>query len=180
MNTSSAEANLISTESAAHGFDDIGALQSSGVVSAAAAAGGRWAGKAMLTMAAHGRKKGAGIVIAGTTSYNGPTRVLRVVDANRVIINKAFVATESGTWNALGGESAWSAFMPIGGDLPAINITTLTFYKNDLQGHAQNVQAYTKDQIYYFPGIIKQIQLSAGNVRLFRHANLNPGGSNLI
>lgn len=170
----------ITTEAAAHGFDDIGDLQGSGVVSTAAQAGGRWSGKTILTMsAAHNLKHGAAIVIAGTTSYNGPTRVLRVIDATSVVVNKAYVASEAGTWNALGGESAWSAFMPVGGDLLASYITTLTFYDDAAQGGQQNEQAYTMDRVYYFPGIIKQIQLSAGNVRLIRHSNLNPGGIDL-
>ncbi len=176
--SASGEAVLLGTEGAAHGFDDIGALQASGTITAAAAAGGRWTGKTIVTITAHGLKKGAPIIVAGTTSYNGPTRVLRVIDANRVVINKTFVANESGTFSRMGGESAWSAFMPIGADLLAANITTLTFF-DSVQGGSQTVQAYSQDRIYYFPGIIKQIQLSAGNVRLFRHANLNPGGRDL-
>jgi hypothetical protein len=173
------EAVLLGTEGAAHGFDDIGALQTGGTINSAAAAGGRWSGKTILTMAAaHSLERGAPIVIAGTTSYNGPTRVLRVIDSTRVVVNKAFVATEAGTFTRMGGESAWAAFMPMGADLLAADITILTFF-DDTHGNSQKVQTYAQDRVYYFPGIIKQIHLAAGNVRLFRHANLNPGGRNL-
>lgn len=177
--SASPESVLLSAEAGAHGFDDIGALQASGTINSAAAAGGRWTGKTIITTAAaHNLKKGGPIIVAGTTNYNGPTRVLRVIDSTRVIINKTFVSSQSGTFSRMGGESAWSAFMPMGADLLAADITTLTFFDSN-QGGSQTVQVYSQDRIYYFPAIIKTIQLASGNVRLFRHATLNPGGRDL-
>jgi hypothetical protein len=174
---SSPESAILGVASGSHGFDDIGALQATGTVSSAANAGGRFAGKAALTMSApHGLKVGMPINIAGTTDYNGVTRVLKVISSTRIVINKAYVSSQAGTWNLLGGDSAWVAFMPVGADLPAASISALTLWYPNAQGGSQLVGTYTKDVMYMFPGIIKTILLTSGNIRLFRHSTLNPGG----
>lgn len=180
----SPESALLGVAAASHGFDDIGFDQISGsftvIDEADGHAGGRYDGKAIVTDAAHGLKKGQPINITGTTDYNGLTRVLHVISVDQFIIDKDFVdaGDESGNWDVKGGSSAWVAFMPIGADLPAANIATLTFWDSTQQSGDENAVPYTKDQIYFFPGIIKTILLAtAGNVRLFRHSTLNPGGT---
>lgn len=160
------------------GTDDIGIAGLTGTVTGAwSAASGRWAGKAVMTDTAHGLRKGSPINIAGTTNYNGTTRVLYVIDANRVVINKPFVAEGvAGTWTQAGGEGAWDAFIPMGADLAAANLT-ITFWDNDRQGGGQALVNYTKDVVYRFPGVIKTILIAtAGNVKLIRAASLRPFG----
>lgn len=172
-----------SVSSANKGTDDIGIAQLTGTVTGAwAAAAGRWAGKAVMTDTAHRLRKGSPIVIAGTTNYNGNTRVLAVIDANKVVINKAFVAEGiAGTWSQTGGQGAWDAFMPIGADLTAANVT-MTFWDDGLQGGGFSASdialvTFTKDVLYKFPGVIKTIVIAtAGNVKLFRAATLRPFG----
>lgn len=167
------------------GTDDIGIAGITGTVTGAwSAAGGRWAGKAVMTDTAHGLRKGSPIFISGTTNYNGVSRVLYVIDANRVVINKPFVAEGiAGTWTQAGGEGAWDAFIPLGADLTAANVA-MTFWDQNLQGGGSGsggvaLTNYTKDVIYKFPGIIKTIVIStAGNVKLIRSATLRPFGKN--
>ncbi len=169
--------------SADKGTDDIGLAGLTGTVTAAwSVAGGRWAGKAVMTDTDHGLKKGSPIVIAGTTNYNGTTRVLYVIDANRVVINKPFVAEGIfGTWSQTGGEGAWDAFTPVGADLSAANVT-ITFWDPNLQGGGftsagVSLTDFAKDVVYTFPGVIKTIQIAtAGNVKLIRAATLRPFG----
>lgn len=177
------ESVILGIAAASHGFDDIGFDQPTGVIAsvteAAGHAGGRYDGKAILNDTAHGLKKGQPVNIAGTTSYNGVARVVHVINANSFIINKDYVADETGTWNLRGGDSAWDAFMPIGADLPAVNLSAITFWNDKIQTTDANAVAYTKDQVYVFPGTIKTILLAtSGNVRLFRSSTLNPGGVN--
>lgn len=176
-----------SVSSADKGTDDIGIAQLTGTVTGAwAAAAGRWAGKAVMTDTAHGLRKGSPILIAGTTNYNGLTRVLYVIDANKVVVNKPFVAEGiAGTWSQTGGEGAWDAFMPIGADLTAANVT-ITFWDPNLQSggfSATNVSLtnFTKDVLYKFPGVIKTIVIAtAGNAKLFRAATLRPFGKDAV
>lgn len=181
---SSPDSAILGAMSASHGFDDIGFDQISGsftaVDEAAGHAGGRYDGKAIINDTAHGLKKGQPINITGTVDYNGLTRVLHVINANAFIIDKDFVegGDESGSWDVKGGKSAWVAFMPIGADLPAVNLSSITFWDENAQSGDINAVAYTKDQMYFFPGIIKEILLAtSGNIRLFRHSDLNPGGN---
>lgn len=175
MNLNSKAAKL-TLDTEAHGFDMIGAGQPTGTIASTALASGRHAGKTVCTDTAHGLTKGSPIVVAGTTNYNGPTRVLHVIDADRFVIDKTFVTNQSGTWASTGGQGAWVGFQPIGADLAGASITDiLTFYPGMNTGDLNSI-AFTKDVKYPFPGIIKQITLSAGNIRLIRHSTLRPGG----
>jgi hypothetical protein len=181
----SPEAALLSAAAGSHGFDDIGFAQPSGVISSVAIsaghAGGRYEGKAIVTTSApHGLSKGQAINITGTTDYDGVNRVLHVVSTTRFILNKTFTITKAGAWDSKGGDSAWVAFMPIGADVPAASFSALTFHYPNEQSGDEKAVPYTKDKMYFFPGIIKTILLiTAGNIRLYRHSDLNPGGKNL-
>jgi hypothetical protein len=103
-----------------------------------------------------------------------------VISTTKAVVNKTFGATEAGTFNLLGGKGAWAAFKPIGADLAASSITTLSFHRANEQSGTQDLDTYTQNQMYYFPGIIKEIVLSAGNIRLYRHASLNVDGDRLV
>lgn len=173
---------FLSMTSADHGFDDVGLAQPSGTVSGVAQViAGRWAGRIVLTVNSTAlMKRGQPINIGALDSvYSGATRVLRVISSTKVIVNIAYSTTPvdvTGTWDTLGGASAWDAFMPIGANLTGANIT-FTFWYPDRQGGDENAVDYLNGNLYAFPGIIKTIQIAtAGNVRLIRSASLRPGG----
>lgn len=178
----SPDAVILSTEAASHGFDDIGALQTGNTITATAEVlSGRWTGKAMFTTnTAHGFKKGQPISISGSTSYNKRTRILKVVSTTKFIANLDYTtADNAGTISLLGGRGAWVAMMPIGAALTAAEITTFTFHRSNGQTGTQDIGDYSQDQLYHFPQVIKEIQISSGNVRLFRAASMNIDGKDL-
>lgn len=176
-------------ESASHGFDDVGIAQPTGTISAigdAKVAHGRWSGKLMLTVNDNTLLRvGQPIRVAGLDSgHSGLTRILAIPKSasdgsGKIVVNITYndaLVDATGTWAIDGGSSAWDAFMPIGADLTAANLS-LTLWDANKQGSDENAVNYTKDKIYYFPGVIKTIQIStAGNIRLFRAATNRPFG----
>lgn len=162
--------------SAAHGFDDAGFAQTAGsITSIAQYKVGKYAKYAMVTAsAAHLLTKGQPINIAGTTYYDGPTRVLAIVNSTQFVIKRAFAVTATGSWDIKSGLGNWDAFMPIGANLTAANIA-FEFHNADLQGANESSVDYTKDIMYPMPGGIKKFTIStAGNIRLIRAATTTP------
>lgn len=180
---------FFSITTADKGFDDIGFAQPSGSVSAATAAtmeGPLFSGKLRLTIDSNALlRKGQAIRIASignaTSPHTGLTRVLKLIGTTAVVVNLTYdtaqTADGTGTWFVDGGKGAWDAFMPIGADISAANLT-VTFHKPNRQGSDENAVDYLSGKLYPFPGTIKTIQLTtAGNLRLYRSASLKPGGS---
>lgn len=168
------------------GTDDIGIAQASGTVSAVASANavaGRsdWKTKLLLTVnATTAMKDGMPIRIAALDAgHSGLTRILKVVSTTQIIVDITYNASlvdGTGTWALDGGKGAWDAFIPMGADLTAANLT-ITFHDSKRQGGSQVLVNYTKDVVYRFPGVINTIQIStAGNVKLIRAASLRPFG----
>ncbi len=164
------------------GFDDVGIGQATGTVTAIADAKtvSRFSGKCLLTIGSTtALKKGMPIRLAGLDSgFNGLTRILRVISATQIVVNVTYATPvdQTGTWALDGGAGAWDAFMPIGADLTAANLT-LTFWDPDRQGGSPIISDYLRGQVYPFPGVIKTIQIAtAGNVRLIRSSSLRPFG----
>lgn len=175
---------FFSITSADKGTDDIGLLQASGTISAigdAKTASGRWSGKLLLTINSSAKLlKGQPINITNLDAdHNGLTRVLAVVSATKIIVNKTYVSSDvdaTGNWDVLGGASAWDAMMPIGANLTAANII-LTFWDPNKEGGEDTLSDFLSGKVYVFPGIIKTALIAtAGNVRLFRAATLRPFG----
>lgn len=179
---------------AAHGVDILGLSQPTGGIfgiASAAAKTGRsdWFNKLLISVNDSSYlKKGMAIQISGLgTGHSGLTRVLAIPGPSHAIVNlsyaTAYTATQ-GTWDLRGGAGAWDAFQPIGVDLPVKNISTLTFWNDNVQpkgATAPTSTSYTKDVIYRFPGGIKTIALgtagsTGGDIRLFRSATLRPEG----
>lgn len=170
-----------SIQSASHGFDDVGLAAPSGTISAIGPGGGQYAGKLKLTIASTTLlRKGMPInIVALDAGHSGATRILHIYGPTSIVVDIDYDNTlvdGTGTWNCLGGAGAWDAFMPIGADVPGANLT-FTFWRPEDQGSDENAIAYTKDQLYVFPAVIKEIQIAtAGNVRLFRAATDRPFG----
>lgn len=176
-------------QAASHGFDDIGLAQPTGTISAigdSKVAHGRWKGKLLLTVNDNTLLRvGQAIRISALdTAHNGLTRILAIPKSasdgsGTIIVNIAYdvlLVDATGVWTVDGGAGAWDAFMPIGADLTAANLT-ITFWDPKRQGSDENAVNYTKDQKYPFPAIIKTVQIAtAGNIRLFRSADLRPFG----
>lgn len=174
---------------AAHGFDDIGSAQPSGSISGATLAtkwGPRFAGKTQLVISATGgtfsstRTSRSPInIISNDVWLNGLSSILKVIGATQVIVNKAFQTGSggTGTYNLMGGEGAWDAFMPLSDALPGASLPTFTFWDSSKQSMDENNVDYEEGKIYPFPAGIKTILISAtGNIRLFRSSTLRPNG----
>lgn len=177
------KSSFYSEQSGAHGTDEIGALQPSVAIlsfsSSDGYAGGRFTSKTLVTESvAHTLKKGQAINIASPTGYAGPSRVLHVLSPTAYIIAKALGPTgaTTGARDGLGGLGAWDAFIPMGGDLATGAISTLTYFDQNKQGGRPTAVSYQQGRLYPFPGIIKSIVLTSGNLKLFRAASLNPDG----
>ena len=166
----SSKSNYLSSRVGSHGYDDIGALQLTGAIASVA----NHKGKALITDTAHGLIKGSPIVIAGTTSYNGPQRVIRTYGLDKFLIDAPYVASETGTWAQTGGKGAWIGFIPMDADLAVDVMTTLTFFHPSKNTGDMTQPKYVVGQLYMFPGVIRTIAISAGNLRLVRNATLNP------
>lgn len=171
--------------SADHGFDDIGAAQPTGSFSGATSAtpwGPRFAGKTKIALGstAYTLRARQPIRIVSTDSYlTGLSSVLKVIGATQVIINKTYATgatSGTGTFDTLGGEGAWDAFMPIGADLNATGASAITFWGSSDQGANEKAVSYTKDKVYFFPSVIKTVEIISTNIRLFRSATLRPRG----
>jgi hypothetical protein len=183
----SAQNKVASVIGATHGFDDVGIAQPSGTISAVADGGAyssRYAGKLMLTVNdTAALKKGQPIRIAALDSgHNGLTRILAIAVAGapgKIIVDTDYndsLVDGTGTWDCTGGESAWTAMMPLGANILGSNIT-FTFHFPERQSGSPSAAGieYQQDQIYVFPGIIKSIVIAtAGNVRLSRDRSPNP------
>jgi len=174
---------------AEHGFDDIGSAQPSGSIEGATLAtkwGPRFAGKTQLVISATGgtfkstRNSRSPInIISNDTWLTGLSSILKVIGATQIIVNKSFQTGSggTGTYNLMGGEGAWDAFMPIGGTVSGSNLPTLTFWDSSRQSMDENNVDYQQGVIYPFPAGIKTILISStGNVRLIRSATLRPKG----
>lgn len=164
------------------GFDDIGIGQATGTVTAIedAKTASRFSGKCLLTIGSTtALKKGMPIRLAGLDSgFNGLTRILRVISSTQIVVNVDYdtPVDETGTWALDGGAGAWDAFMPVGADLTAANLT-ITYWDDARQGGSQIINNYQQGRVYPFPGVIKTIQIAtAGNVRLIRSSSLRPFG----
>lgn len=193
----SSQSKFYSILSADKGVDDIGAAQPSGAIQGETGSisgytganykTGRsdWQGKLAIYVGATGAaqlKKGEAIRIANTDSaHTGLTRVLSI-KGSYAIVNKNFssgATAPTGKWFKDGGAGAWDALMPLNDELTGANIAALTFWDDRKQGAVATAAIdYVEGSIYSFPGIIKSIQLSAGNVRLFRASSLRPDGKN--
>lgn len=193
----SSQAKFHSILSADKGVDDIGAAQPSGAIQGSTGsisgytgannriASTNLAGKLAVYVGATGAallKKGEAIRLANSdASHTGLTRVLRVV-GSYIIVNKDFssgATAPTGMWFRDGGEGAWDAFSPMNDDLTGADISALTFWDTRKQGAGSTAGVdYLEGVIYSFPGVIKSIQLGAGNIRLFRAASLRPDGKN--
>lgn len=174
---------------AAGGFDDIGSAQPSGSISGATLAtkwGPRFAGKTQLVISATGgtfsvaRTSRMPINIISNDSWlTGLSSILKVIGATQVIVNKAFQTGSggTGTYNLMGGEGAWDAFMPMSGGMSGSNMPTFTFWDPSKQAMDENNVDYEQGKIYPFPAGIKTILISStGNIRLFRSSTLRPNG----
>lgn len=177
-------------QAAAHGFDDIGSAQPSGSISGATLAtkwGPKFAGKTQLVISATGgtfsltRTSRSPInIISNDVWLNGLSSIMKVIGATQIIVNKAFQTGSggTGTYNLMGGEGAWDAFMPLGAPVSGSNIPTLTFWDPSKQAMDENNVDYQQGVIYPFPAGIKTILItSTGNVRLFRSSTLRPNGN---
>lgn len=171
---------------AAHGFDDIGATSApTGSIlgmTSATPEGPLFAGKLKITVSTASWddiKKGQPINLSSTFQPTGPTRVLKKVGTNQLVVNLAFNSGSAGTGTFAtdGGQSAWDGFMPVGADATNVN---MTFWNPNEQGGNEQALTYTKDQKYFFPGTIKTVLLTSGNIRLFRAASLRPKGANAV
>jgi len=176
-------------QSAEHGFDDIGSAQPSGSISGATLAtkwGPRFAGKTQLVISATGgtfssiRTSRSPInIISNDVWLNGQSSILKILGATQVIVNKAFQTGSggTGTYNLMGGEGSWDAFMPIGATVSGSNLPTLAFWNPNKQTFDENNTDYEQGKIYPFPAGIKTILISStGNIRLFRSSTLRPNG----
>lgn len=192
---------VLSILSADKGVDDIGLAQPSGAIQGETGSisgytganykTGRsdWQGKLAIYVGATGAallKKGEAIRLANSDpEHTGLTRVLSIV-GSYAIVNIDFAGATgtggtapTGMWFKDGGAGAWDAFMPVNDDLTGANIASITFWDTKKQGAGATAAVdYLEGHVYAFPGIIKSIQLSAGNIRLFRAATLRPEGKN--
>lgn len=174
---------LASIISAAHGIDDVGFAQPTGTINSVAALGGQTQYRkyaVVTTNAAHNLMKGQPINISGSTDYDGPTRILRVLSPTAVMIKRGFTITKTGNWDVRTVEGNWEALMPMGADITAANLTITSWRQNEQGGNEVAVD-YTRDHMYVIPGGIKRIGIAtAGNMRLFRGASVKPSdGQNL-
>lgn len=176
------EAAFHSLSLATHGQVDIGALQATGVVSAAATKdvvvnGKNLTARTNLTITVVGTapKVGHTLRIAGTTNYNGNHPIIEVIDATHYVIDVTFVSDQSGTWTSLGAKGFFVGFIPMT-DIAAGEITSITYLKPEETSHVGDPTkvAYIAGVYYPFPGGIDEIVLSAGNIRLFRYSNNKP------
>lgn len=177
---SDARSGFYNLSLANYGHEDIGAAQGSGTVSSAANYDGLINGKARtglteLTLSATGYQEGQSIVVAGTTDYDGVHTIIRKTGASTVVIDVAFNVTRTGTYNFLGAEGAFAGFIPMV-TITAGQITTLTFHRPKMQIGDPKPLAYQAGVFYPFAGIIKEIQISAGDIRLLRYPTNNPEG----
>ena len=166
-----------SLEATSHGFDDISVLQAGGTINSVAKYGaGKWTKYAMVTAsAAHNLTRGEGIFIMGTTDYDGPTRVVAIVNATQFVIRRPFTITKTGTWDKRGAEVNFDAFRIMNGDLAGSSVT-FVYWKPEQQGGLDGNSSFAKDLITYtIPGGIKSMVLStagtsptAPTVRLIR------------
>lgn len=171
-----------------HGFDDIGTAQPTGSFLGATLAtkwGPQFAGKTQIVInPTSALKSGQTVNLTSTDSYlTAKTTVLKVLGGGtQVIVNRTWQTptagtSGTGTYDTLGGEGAWDAFMPIGTGVNATGVA-MTFWKENQQGsnEAAAVGVFSQDKTYYFPNTIKTILISTGNIRLFRSATRRPSG----
>jgi len=171
-----------------HGFDDIGTAQPTGSFSGATLAtqfGPRFAGKTKIVITpTSALKTGQTVNLTSTDAYlSAKTTVLKVLEGGtQVIVNRTWQTPTAGTagtgtYDTLGGEGAWDAFMPIGTGVNATGVA-MTFWKSGAQGSNEDaaVGVFSQDKVYHFPDTIKTILISTGNIRLFRSATRRPGG----
>jgi len=149
-----------------YGQQDIGVAQLGGNVSSAAE---HKDGVLFVITNATARppRVGESLYIAGTTNYNGAQRIVRRYSDTEVVCDTTWVDDQSGTWTRLGATGRFLGFIPMT-TLNAADITTLTLEQEDSHGGDPLVVIYQAGLFYPFPGIITDILLSAGNVRLFR------------
>jgi hypothetical protein len=162
----------------AYGQVDIGALQGAGTVSAAVTWDGIVDGKQRtaltnLTITGGPVVVGQTLNIAGTTSYNGLYPVIKVLSSTSVIIDVTYVANESGTWNQLGAKGFFAGFMPMT-TLIAGDVTSMSFVDAKYQIGDPTAVAYIAGVFYPFAGIITDIVLSSGDIRLMRFSHNEP------
>jgi len=161
--------NLNHNEGANHGHVDIGALQLSGTISAAATYGG--GAQTLLTLnTVAGLSVNQPIQIAGTTDYDG-VFVIRKIVGSAIVIDVAFNVTRVGTFNLQAAVGAFKGFIPMSADLAANSITEITYHDSSAQKGDPKVMAYVVGEYYPFPGIIKKIVLNLGNIRLMRYSS---------
>jgi len=174
---------FFSITSDSHGHDEVGFAQPTGTINSVAALGGltQYRKYAVITTnAAHNLTDGQPINITGTTDYDGPTRVLKVLRPSAALIKKGYTTTKAGGFDIKAGEGNWEAIMPIGADITAANLA-LTFHKPNEQGGIEPSVDLTEDKIYPYPGGIKKFTLAtAGNIRLYRGASVKPSDSKNI
>ncbi len=176
----SAESAFYNLSLGNYGQVDIGALQATGVVSAAATYTGigtngkQIVGKTNLTITVAGSpvKVGQTLATSGTTNYNGNHPIIKVISPTNVVIDVDFVSNQSGTWTSLGAKGFFVGFMPMT-SIAEGDITSMTFH-DDMHIGDPTPLAYIAGIFYPFPGGIDEIVLSAGNIRLFRYSNNKP------
>lgn len=175
------------------GTDEIGLSQPSGPIqgetggisgyTAATPKTGRsdWADKLAIYVGGTGAallKKGDAIRLANTDAeHTGLTRVLDL-SGSYAIVNKDFssgATAPTGMWFKDGGAGAWDAFIPIGGGASGPNIT-MTFWDSSRQGGSPTAGTFEEGKVYVMPGVIKTIQITAGNLKLIRSATTRPFG----
>lgn len=168
-----------SINSGGHGWDDLGFAQPTAPISSVARYGaqGKYLECALVTEgAAHGLVDGQAINIVGTTFYDGPTRVVHVINTTQYVIERAFVTTATGERNSKGADGNYEAIMPLGADMAAADIT-ITFWDPKQAAGLDSPIALTKDKVYPVPAGIKTIAMvTAGNIRAFRGATRRPMG----
>jgi len=117
--------------------------------------------------------------VAGTTSYDGIHEIKRPIrdgalSLSDVIIEVAFVADESGTWDLQAAGGFYMGFVPMDA-LVSGDITTLTFVDASCHFGDPKLVPYSAGIFYPFPGIIDTIAVGAAKqIRLYRYPTKNP------
>lgn len=156
-------------------LDDLSALGASAVVTATHSVPGPTGNVITLESSNGTRLEVSGALFTGGAGVDGLRPIIKVVDGTNYVIDVAFSNDTSGTWTSLGAKGVFAGFVPMT-TISAGDITSITYHTDGAKAHIGDptLLAYIAGVFYPFPGLIDEIIITLGNLRLIRYTITDP------
>ncbi len=156
-------------------LDDVTAISASAVVTITHSVPGPTGNVITLESSNGTRLAVSGALFTGGAGVDGLRPIIKVVDGTNYVVDVDFTATITGTWTSLGAKGSFAGFIPMT-TIAAGDITSITYHDDGAKAHIGDpaLVAYIAGVFYPFPGLIDEIIITAGNLRLMRYTTTDP------